>query len=344
MSIPEILKTEIAKAIGLNLTELTITLRKPLEFQSNRLYDIWADDYHLIAKEYLQPDEREVAPLREYTALKLLSSLDIAPQPIFFDPAIGPIVIYAYMDGEMWDRRRASATDLSNLMELWLKVNSVSADWFSRGYERPLQAIEHELQNHLETYLDWVTVEFKSGEQAAEMCLKLLESRHGVFQELSDHVPIPCLCRADPRFANVIERPNGQLGLVDWEDSGLRDPARDIADVLTHPNQEDLVDWKEWQAFVEPYIDARSKIDKEIAMRMHLYFAIFPMFWLTLIIRRGIQLASTGQLTDWTINSLPGNKRLRRYLARALAWPKMDYGDTLENLESVEFFPDAFIK
>src|SRR5688572_16838434 len=141
MSIPETLKTEIAKVIGLRLTELRITLRKPLEFQSNRLYDVQADGYHFIAKEYLQPDEQEVAPLREYRALKLLSSLDIAPQPIFFEPAIAPIVIYEYMEGEMWNRRRVTATDLSNLMEVWLKVNSLSADWFSHGHERSLQAI-----------------------------------------------------------------------------------------------------------------------------------------------------------------------------------------------------------
>lgn len=342
MSIPEILKTNMAKVMGVRLTDVLITLRKPLQFQSNRLYDIRADGYHFIAKEYLQPDEQEVAPLREYRALKLLSSLDIAPQPILFEPAIAPIVIYEYMEGEMWDRKRVTATDLSNLMEVWLKVNSVSVDWFSRGHERSLQAIEHEFHHHLKTYLDWTTTEFKAGERAAQMCLKLLGNRHFVIQELSNHVPLPCFCKTDPRFANVIQRPNGQLGLIDWEDSGLRDPARDLADVLIHPNQEDLVNWKDWQAFfVKPYIDVRSRIDKDIAMRMHLYLAVFPMFWLILIIRRGIKLISTGQLTDWTVNGLSGNERLRRYLARALAWPKMDYENVLEDLNSVEFFPDG---
>lgn len=341
MNIPEILKTEIAQALGLNLTESSITLRKPLESQSNRLYDVWADGHHFIAKEYLKPDEQHVAPLREYKSLQLLSSLDIAPQPIFFDPAIGPIVMYEYMEGEMWDRRLTTSTDLSNLMEVWLKINAVSADWLSRGYERPLQAIEYDFQHQFRAYLDWAKGEFRAGERAAEMCLNLLESRHHVIQELSDHAPIPCFCRADPRFANVIQRPNGKLGLVDWEDSGLRDPARDLADVLTHPNQEDLVNWKEWQAFVVPYMDARSKIDNDIAIRMHLYLAIFPLFWLMTIIRNGIKMASAGQLTDWTINSLPGNERLRRYLARALTWPKTNYKVVLEELKSVEFFPDG---
>jgi thiamine kinase-like enzyme len=31
-------------------------------------------------------------------------------------------------------------------------------------------------------------------------------------------------CRADPRFANVITRPDGRLAMVDWEDSGRAIP------------------------------------------------------------------------------------------------------------------------
>jgi thiamine kinase-like enzyme len=45
----------------------------------------------------------------------------------------------------------------------------------------------------------------------------------------------------DPRFATVIQGPDGHLTLVDWEASGLLDPASDIACLLTHPNQEDLL-------------------------------------------------------------------------------------------------------
>lgn len=340
MNSPEALTTEIAKAIGIKSTELQISLRKPLDFQSNRLYDILGNGLHFIAKEYLQPDELEIAPLREYKSLQLLSSLDVAPRPIFFEPTIGPIVVYEYMEGEMWDRRTASATDLSKLMDVWLKVNSVPADWVSRGSERSLQVIEQEFRHRLETYIDWSAAEFKPGRRAAEVCMQLLENRHEAIKELSDHTPIPCFCRSDPRFANVIQRPNGQLGLVDWEDSGLRDPAKEVADILTHPNQEDLVSWEEWQAFVEPYMDARSRSDREITRRMHLYLAIFPLFWLTVLIRRGIQLASIGQLADWTINGLPENVRLRRYLARAFAWPNMEFGIILDELESLKFFPD----
>lgn len=170
--------------------------------------------------------------------------------------------------------------------------------------------------------------------------MKTLESRREVFQELSELVPVTCFCRADPRFANVIQRPNGNLGLVDWEDSGLRDPARDLADLVTHPNQEDLLDWAEWQAFVEPYLLARNRMDRGIRRRMQLYQAIFPFFWITSICRGGIQAASAGQSGSWRVNGLSGNERLRRYLARAMAWPDMDFGNILTRIDAIEFFPE----
>ena len=38
---------------------------------------------------------------------------------------------------------------------------------------------------------------------------------------------------------------------------------------------------------------------------------------------------------------LPSNQRLRRYLARAWAWPQLSFEPELERLESFVFFPAA---
>lgn len=192
-----------------------------------------------------------------------------------------------------------------------------------------------------EKYREWAAREFPPAERAAETCLEVLDSRHSVVAALAEHRPVPCFCRSDPRFANIIERPNGRLGLVDWEDSGLRDPAEDIADVLMHPNQEDLLSWEDWQgAFVRPYLAARSPIDPEVAPRLQLYLGIFPLLWLSVIIGRGMKLADTDPAADQQINGLPRNERLRRYLARALAWPDMNFRHPLEGLGELEFFPE----
>lgn len=337
----------MAEAIGLPSAAINISLRTPLEYQSNRLYDIWTSDRHLIVKEFLKPAEFQHAPAREFQALKLLSPLDIAPQPVLFrppaTPPLGPLVVYAFMEGEMWNRRRPAATELAQLAEIWLKMNSVPTEslWMSRGYDRSFDEIEASFRAFFQAYATWVEAEFAPGQQAVDLCLELLQSRHAVMRELADYDPPLCFCRADARFANVIRRPDGRLGLVDWEDSGLRDPARDLADTITHPNQEDLVSSDEWHAFLQPYLAARTELDPHILRRMHLYLAIFPIFWLAVLVHEGVShRVGTKRLAGWNVNGLRVNERLRRYLARGLAWPDMDFSNQIETLIKVEFFPN----
>jgi len=338
IDIPEVLRNVASKASGLPPAGLTILPRNPLEIQSNRLYDIHADHRHLIAKEYILPNELQEAPVREFKALQLLSSLDIAPQPVFFEPSIAPIVVYEYMEGEMWDRRKPEGKDLANLAKSWLKIHSVPSDWLSRGSERSLDEIEAGLRERIAEYTGWVTKEFEPGRRAAAICQELLDSRHKLVQELACLNSTLYFCRSDPRFANVIQRPDGRIGFVDWEDSGLRDPARELADILMHPNQEDLESWAEWKEFLEPYIAVQGKVDDSLVERMRIYLAIFPIFWLTNLMSRGIRLASVGKLDGWKVNGVPGNVRMRRFLARALAWPDMNYADQLDTLGEVKFF------
>lgn len=325
----------VARAMGLAPNAIRVSLRAPLGFQSNRLYDVWANGRHLIAKEYLQPNELQDAPAREFRALQLLAALDIAPQPVFFDPVLAPVVIYEFMDGAMWDRRRPTPTDLARLAAVWLKMNAIPTDgvWMSRGCDRSFREIEGDLRARVHAYADWVDAEFKPARRVVDLCLDLLDKNRAVTTELAECRPLFCFCRADPRFANVIARPDGRLGLVDWEDSGLRDPARDLADLVTHPNQEDLLSPDEWQAFLQPYLAVRGQLDPQLAHRMHLYLAIFPIFWLTVLTNQGVKLARAGRLANWMVNGLPANARLRRYLARALAWHQS------ETPTEVEFFP-----
>jgi len=66
---------------------------------------------------------------------------------------------------------------------------------------------------------------------------------------------------------------------------------------------------------------------------------VFPIFWLSVIMNQGRHLAGSGELAGWLINGLPPNERLRRYLARAQAWPSLDFTRELEALHDLEFFP-----
>lgn len=332
----------VARAMSLPQTDIHIIERPALEHQSNRLYDVYAGKHHLILKDYLKPDEWNDAPRREFGALQLLAPLDIAPRPVFYEPADaphGPLVAYEYMPGEMWDRRKPTPAQLAQLAMVWLKMNDLPAPnlWDSRGLGSLLEA-ENRIRGRFQTYARWAEAEFPSAQRAAEMCLAVLESQHPFIIELDQAEPVLCFCRADPRFANVIQRPHGRLGLVDWEDCGLRDPACDLADIMTHPNQEDLLSPEEWQSFLQPYLSARTGLDSDLPQRMKLYQAIFPIYYASAIIGLCLARHQTKTLAGWTANTLPPNQRLRRYLARAQAWPNNDFSEQLASLQNLEFF------
>ena len=101
----ERLQRLIAQAVDRPATAIRVEERQPLTHQSNRLYDAWAGNRHLLVKEFLKPDELHDAPLREARALELVAPLDIAPHLVLFQPsatpAIGPVVVYEWMAGEM---------------------------------------------------------------------------------------------------------------------------------------------------------------------------------------------------------------------------------------------------
>jgi thiamine kinase-like enzyme len=336
----EVVTHVLREATGEDPAALKIQRRPVLAYQSNHLYDVWLNGRHLIAKEYLRPDEWDTAPAHEFAALQRVAHLDVAPQPFFYEPTLGPVVVYEYMAGEMWDRQQPSPDQLRQLAGLWAQVNALPTDglWAARSWSPP--ELVAWLQERFQVYAEWAAAAFPSAQETAATCQALLESRRDIGRELEALPVVGCFCRSDARFANVIQRPDGRLGLVDWEDSGLLDPAVDLADLVTHPNQEDLFSWEEWQPFLKTYLaQQRHQDPAALAHRMHLYLALFPLFWLALLIKPGMQRAQEGRLDGWLANDMPAQQRLRRYLARALAWPAYNFQSELADLESVRFFP-----
>ena len=86
----------------------------------------------------------------------------------------------------------------------------------------------------------------------------------------------------------------------------------DLVDLLMHPNQEDLLSDAEWRAFLEPYLAGRLALDPQLPERNHLYQAVYPLFWLSVLIRHELA-RPPGSPAD--VNGLPPNERLRRYLS-----------------------------
>jgi aminoglycoside phosphotransferase (APT) family kinase protein len=337
----DFIKQIVAQALG---SDTAVSLRTRLTFQSNQLFDVWQNGRHYIAKKYIKEAEQHDAPRREYAALQLLAPLDIAPQPVFYDPELGPVVIYEFLEGTMWDRAKPTAVQLTQLATLTLQLNNLPTEglWLSRGMERSIPEILASFHGRFARYSQWAERHFQPGLAAIAPCWALLDRLPALVTAFSQ-LPDPPLrfCRSDPRFANVIQRPDDRLGLVDWEDCGLRDPARDIADLLTHPNQEDLLTDEEWDVFLRPYTAAMQQYDPHFSERVHHYVPLFHLFWLSILLNSGVSRAEAGRsLTDWHVNELPANIRLHRLMVQALAWPARTTAADLASLAKFSFFPN----
>ncbi len=337
--------SQLQRILNAATSQATPTLRvypRPFgHYQTNQLYDVWANGRHLIAKQFLRPDELTIAPACEFGALQRLAHLDLAPQPLFYDPALGPVVVYVFLEGDAWPQRRPSAEQLRQLADLWLQVHDLPPDglWLSRDQKQSAGELARQIQTWLRNYAVWAEANFVTAVPLARRCLNLLDQRQPLFDELDQQPVMLRFCRSDARFANFIQRPDGHVAMVDWEDSGLRDPAREVADLLTHANQEDLLDEVAWRPFLEHYTPALQATDPWFERRLHAYRAIFPLVWLAMLLNAGAQKAQTGGLAHWLINDMAANERLRRYLARALTWPDTDFDLQLAELEDSLFFP-----
>ena len=95
--------------------------------------------------------------------------------------------------------------------------------------------------------------------------------------------------------------------MVDWEDSGLRDPVREMGDLLYSPNQEDLLSPEEWQAFLTPYLAVQAARDPMLPRRIDLYRVMHPIFWLAWLFREGVHRAQ--RVRWWAGGSTDGAER-----------------------------------
>jgi Ser/Thr protein kinase RdoA (MazF antagonist) len=328
----------VTAATGWSPAQFQVQLRPPLTIQSNNLYDVLGPGPRLIAKEYLNRDELPAAPTREFLSMQLLVPYDIAPQPIFFDLAEGPVVLYEFMSGEMWPEQSPTPAMLTGLAECWLTMRRLSADglWVSRG----LETLPHIVVNtgkRLQTYLDWAAQQDSLTRAFAAESRHLLQRAAVAYEKLTDR-PIPhYFCRSDPRFANLILRPDGRVGMVDWEDAGRHDPAYAIAGFFSHANQEHLLTATDRATFLAAYRAGLAPgEDPDLPVRVALYERLLSVAWLALLLEAG---CNRPDQRDWQVHNMPVNAKLHRFRARALSDSYAELEHKLMALEPIPFFP-----
>jgi aminoglycoside phosphotransferase (APT) family kinase protein len=249
------------------------TIRPVSGGANNRLYRATSADADLAVKWTLR-DERDRAG-REYAALALLerTGLALAPRALLLDRERYrlPVVVQTWLAGEVLvgpphsdDDWRAlvghlaafhTATAAQPLHTLAGAVITASSGQEGKALvarhaaQLPLEAQPPELRRLLASFEAWTPQDWP----------------------MSPHA----LCRTDPNWRNLLRRP-GAWASVDWENSGVGDPAFDLADLLTHPAY-DPVPPERWPWVVERYAEAVG--DRWVQRRVWAYELVLRVWW-----------------------------------------------------------------
>ena len=304
-----------AAALNIPISQIETRLRQPRGYQTHTLFDVTAPGRHLIAKRYTLQDGQDDAPRREFAALKLVAGLGLAPQPVWCDGR--SLVLYEFLPGQVWDRRAATPAEMSALAEVWLRVGRVGAAQMgpSTLFARLQNPSARAKLLDVEPYAAWASQRART-RRAAELCRTAAHRAGEALRKLERYAPVLRFCKCDPRFGNVLARPHGRIGLTDWEDCGLQDPAIEIADLFTAPNQEDLLSPEAKAALLN---GLREWDDGTLAQRVALYEIALLGTWFPVLTRVGLRHLANGALAGWEINEMPYAARLRRMLARIFA-------------------------
>lgn len=243
------------------------------------------------------------APAREYFAMEALAPREIAPRPVAYvragqlGPGQWPIVVYQRMAGEMWDRprplrRRDGRSGPAVAGHPRGAGSGRAAGAGHRGRGRPAASPPAEclaplcgLGPRSGTALPPDGAGAGGGRLASRGCCR----RKG------GELPVrEVYCRSDARFSNVIARPDGRLGMVDWEDCGVGDPAQFVADLRIGTKSGGLDQRRGLAVVLGPVSWHAWPARTTLARRVALYELLVASLWLGWMAERVLTDAAAG--------------------------------------------------
>ncbi len=276
------------------------------------------------------PDERQRAE-RELSALQLLAraGLDLAPQPLVFDPtcqvAPYPALVCTWLPGEPLPPTLEAAT-LAALLDSFQRLSDLqpglvagfgAADlpiaWFHWLQRQPYL---DELDGFMASLGSWLG-RFSPGGAALETRLAaLLAQLRQIWQ--GNQAPIEgsafplCLAHVDMNLNNYIAGPDGRVRCVDWEFSGWGDPALELADLRWHASLAGLTPTQ--HAWLRQHYRPPAG-DPHFWQRVALWDALLLVRWPFLILR-----------WLWSLHNGPDRLRLSQVaVIPAELWPRLEW-------------------
>jgi aminoglycoside phosphotransferase (APT) family kinase protein len=242
-------------------------------------------------------DERQRA-YREWAALQALhaAGLALAPAPVAYAPAgplPQPVVVYRWVEGAPLGGGTMTDDELARLvtsLSLMHRTPPAPAVAMLTAWHQPASyaAYLDEIRSFVGRVRDWA-----NGPRAAANDLPGwiadLPARMPLLEETLEQAevlaagkngasayPVPALVRVDGNLDNVLHDASGALYFVDWEYSGLGDPAYDLAELRWHPRNRG-VSQGQWEAALAAY--RPHPADTTFQARLAVYSRLLPAWW-----------------------------------------------------------------
>ena len=247
---------------------------RPILSGNNLLFRATQDIYDLAVK-FMIRDERNRAQ-REFASLTLIYRLDsdIGPRPIYLDldSYRHTVLVQTWIEGSVLSSPPNDDATWLQILQTYRLVHQVHPlDVFRQGVE-------------LGPIVNWMPLEksiaiiFEFAKQLPEehrpKTLQTLLQRLGQVRIL-ELPQTSCWCHGDPSIRNLIMASKG-VRLVDWEYSGIADPAQELAKLMAHPFAINTSEAR-WQWVAEQYAKVSSEAD--MLLRIQVNYALRLAWW-----------------------------------------------------------------
>lgn len=247
---------------------------RPVVSGNNLLFRATRDGADLAIKLLIR-DERNRAQ-REFSALTLLESLGspVAPRPIFLDldSYRHAVLAQTWVDGQMLQSAPDDDSTWLRILQTYHAVHRIGLDDIMRqgvAFDQTVSStLPDQAVSDIIAYAQQVPPEYHT-EALAGLIDALVRMRIPTIRRSS------CLCHGDPNVRNMIVT-SGGARLVDWEYSGINDPAHEIAALMSHPVG-GLPGEERWRWLAEQY--ALLSGEPDMLLRIRLHYALRLAWW-----------------------------------------------------------------
>lgn len=240
-----------------------------LIFRATRDADDWAVKFTI-------RDERNRAQ-REFNALQLLDSLNscVAPRPLYFDREQFrlPVVVQTWIDGAALNSPPVDDGTWINILLAYHDVHLVTGEAIrERGIALQPCGLVTEQPKNAVAGLRKFLASIPSEDQPCDLIDLLVRLESLTLPSIQVTYG---LCHGDATIRNMLQTVAGVV-LIDWEYSGLGDPAHEIAKIMAHPHAK-AVSEDRWQWLTERY--AQIAGDEGLCQRIQVQYTLALIWW-----------------------------------------------------------------